>query len=495
VVLPLSKAYDTYWRLKNVYWRELRNGVRTHPLRVQAVAEQIKRWNAAGRQGLLHTSRKSWQSVSVRAQEYKRQSSGAIDVDLSCILRLDRDKASVTVEPRVNMAQLTRKLAPLGLTIPVVPELDDLTAGGLLLGYGIEASSHIYGLFSDTVKSAEVVLADGRVVRASPNENRELFHALPWSYGALGMLTELELPIIPALPYVRLTYRGVSSLEQASAEFRRLACAESPPRFLDALMYSRDKGVLMYGDFADLPPGEKPNHIGRFYKPWFYKHAESLAHRPGETHEYIPLRQYYHRYTRSLYWHGELLVPFGNHPLFRHTLGWLMPPKVSLMRLVQTEALRRYRDARNVVQDVLIPIRHLEACLEMMHREFETYPVWLCSHKTFRVEPRGMIGPSSKDLASEMFVDVGVWQVPGFVKRGESWDGHAAVQRMEVWTRKHRGFQCLYAVTEQTENEFWRMFDRSLYGRVRAAYGAEGAFLDVFAKVRRVDVDAISTPA
>ncbi|HEX6242641.1 MAG TPA: FAD-binding oxidoreductase, partial [Polyangiales bacterium] len=408
VVLPLSKAYDTYWKLKNVYWRELTNAARQHPQRVQGVVQQIQRWNAAGRKGLLHTSRKSWQSVSVRAQDYKKKSTGAIDVELHDILELNRDKGTVTIEPRVNMAQLTRKLAPLGLTVPVVPELDDLTAGGLFLGYGIEASSHLYGLFADTVKSAELVLADGRVVRASESENRDLFHALPWSYGAHGMLTALELPIIPALPYVRLTYRGVNGLDQAATELTRLACAEKPPFFLDALMFSRDRGVLMYGDFAELPPGEKPNRIGRFYKPWFYKHAERLAHRPGETHEYIPLREYYHRYTRSLYWHGELLVPFGNHPLFRYTLGWLMPPKVSLMRLVQSEAVRKYRDARNVVQDVLVPIRHLSDCLEMMHREFEAYPVWLCAHKTFRHEPRGMMSTSSPALASEMFVDVGV---------------------------------------------------------------------------------------
>jgi delta24-sterol reductase len=495
VVLPLSKAYDTYWRLKEVYLRELGASAQNHAKRVAGVSAQIRRWNERGRPGLLHTSRKGWQSVSVRALEYKRKSNSAIDVELHDILALDREKQTITVEPRVNMAQITRKLAPLGLSLPVVPELDDLTAGGLFLGYGIESSSHLYGLFADTVKSAELVLADGRVVRASDSEHRDLFRALPWSYGALGMLTALELPVIPALPYVRLTYKGVHSLDEAVAEFTRLAIAEKPPRFLDALMFSRDHGVLMYGDFAELPPGETPNRIGRFYKPWFYTHAERLAKFPIESHEYIPLRDYYHRYTRSLYWHGELLVPFGNHPLFRYLLGWLMPPKVSLMRLVQTEAIRKYRDARNVVQDVLIPIRSLRDCLEMMQREFEAYPVWLCAHKTFRHEPRGMMSVSSPQLESEMFVDVGVWQVPGFVKRGEAWDGHAAVRRMEAWTRKHHGYQCLYAVTEQTESEFWRMFDRTLYARVRAAYGADGAFLDTFDKVRRVDVDAISSSA
>ena len=33
-------------------------------------------------------------------------------------------------------------ISRLGWTIPIVPELDDLTVGGLVMGTGIETSSH-----------------------------------------------------------------------------------------------------------------------------------------------------------------------------------------------------------------------------------------------------------------------------------------------------------------------------------------------------------------
>jgi delta24-sterol reductase len=483
IVLPLSKLYDTYWTLRHVHYRNLTRRADAHGERVRSVSEQIRRWNAAGRAGLLHTSRKGWQSVSVRAISYKKKESG-IAVDLHDILELDTERRIVRVEPRVNMAQLTAFLAPRGWTVPVVPELDDLTVSGLILGYGIESSSHKYGLFADTVKAAEVVLADGRVAHCSPEQNADLFYALPWSYGAHGMLTAVELPIIPCKPYVRVTYRPVKSLDEAVREFTKLTCADGAPEFVDALMYDRDRGVIVIGEFADLPDGVKPNRIGRYYKPWFYKHIESFLER-GEATEYVPLRDYYHRYTRSLFWHGELLVPFGNHPLFRYTLGWLMPPKVSLMRLTQTERMRRYRDARNVVQDGLVPIRVLREAIEMFHKEFECYPLWLCAHRMFRTQPQGMLSPSSPELESEMFVDVGAWQVPGFVRRKQPWDGHKAVKNMEAWLRENHGYQCLYAVTEQTRGQFWQMFDKALYARVRRAYGAEGAFMDVFDKVKR----------
>lgn len=45
------------------------------------------------------------------------------------------------------MGQLSRTLEPLGWTIPILPELDDLTVGGMVMGTGIETSSHKYGLF------------------------------------------------------------------------------------------------------------------------------------------------------------------------------------------------------------------------------------------------------------------------------------------------------------------------------------------------------------
>ena len=40
-----------------------------------------------------------------------------------------------------------RVLVNAGLTLPVVPELDTLTIGGLLMGGGIESTSHKHGLF------------------------------------------------------------------------------------------------------------------------------------------------------------------------------------------------------------------------------------------------------------------------------------------------------------------------------------------------------------
>lgn len=45
------------------------------------------------------------------------------------VLKINVETREVTVEPLVTMGQLTATLIPLGWTIPVLPELDDLTVG------------------------------------------------------------------------------------------------------------------------------------------------------------------------------------------------------------------------------------------------------------------------------------------------------------------------------------------------------------------------------
>lgn len=62
------------------------------------------------------------------------------------------------------MGHLSRTLEPFGLALAVVPELDQLTVGGLVMGTGVETSSHVFGLFQHICVEYELVLADGSVV-------------------------------------------------------------------------------------------------------------------------------------------------------------------------------------------------------------------------------------------------------------------------------------------------------------------------------------------
>ena len=44
------------------------------------------------------------------------------------------------------------------------------------------------------------------------------------------------------------------------------------------------------------------NEVGRWFKPWFFKHVKSYLDKGDGGVEYIPIRDYYHRHTRSIFW-------------------------------------------------------------------------------------------------------------------------------------------------------------------------------------------------
>lgn len=68
-------------------------------------------------------------------------------MDLPDVVFVDESARFVRVEPSVTIGELNDFLVSIGWTLPVVPELDDLTIGGLVMGGGIEVTSNKHGWF------------------------------------------------------------------------------------------------------------------------------------------------------------------------------------------------------------------------------------------------------------------------------------------------------------------------------------------------------------
>lgn len=273
---------------------------------------------------------------------------------------------------------------------------------------------------------------------------------IPWSHATLGFLVSVELMIIPCKPYVDLTYIPFTEKKPAIDRFEK----ESRDKnfdFVECLAYSDQEYVLMLGNMSENNGVAPVNAIGRWYKEWFFKYVYHFIEKKQEARELIPLRHYYHRHTKSLFWEVQDIVPFGNHVLFRYLLGWMMPPKVSLLKLTQTESIRKLYELHHVVQDMLVPLKDTAECLAVFHREVEVYPIWMCPFIIPHNAPsgklkddRGFIHPLEKD---EFFVDIGAYGNP-MVK---TYEARKTCRALEHYVRSVHGYQMLYADSYMTK--------------------------------------------
>ena len=57
---------------------------------------------------------------------------------------------------------------------------------------------------------------------------------------------------------------------------------------------------------------------------------------------------------RSIFWEIQDIIPFGNNILFRYIFGWLIPPKVSLLKLTQGKSLKKLYEEHHMIQVSMI---------------------------------------------------------------------------------------------------------------------------------------------
>jgi FAD/FMN-containing dehydrogenase len=128
---------------------------------------------------------------------------GGLMIDLSPMkaVRVDPDNRTARVEGGATLADFDREAQAFGLATPL--GINSTTGvAGLTLGGGFGWLSRRLGLTIDNLLSAEVVTAKGEVLRASSDDDPDLFWALRGGGGNFGVATAFDFQLHPVGPEV-----------------------------------------------------------------------------------------------------------------------------------------------------------------------------------------------------------------------------------------------------------------------------------------------------
>ena len=128
---------------------------------------------------------------------------GGIVIDLSPMkgVRVDVEARTARAQPGVTWAEFDHETQAFGLAV-TGGLVSSTGLSGFTLGGGIGWLVRKHGLACDNLISADVVTADGRLVRASADENADLFWGLRGGGGNFGIVTSLEYELHPVGPTV-----------------------------------------------------------------------------------------------------------------------------------------------------------------------------------------------------------------------------------------------------------------------------------------------------
>lgn len=411
-----------------------------------------------------------------------------VDVSsLRNVIKVDRDARTALVEPNVPMDALVHATLKCGLVPPVVMEFPGITVGGGFAGTGGESSSFRHGLFDRSVNWLEMVLANGDVVLASPDDKPDLFRGASGTFGTLGVTTLFEMKLLEAKDFVELTYIPVRSAREALSLMDK-EMDDPSVDYLDGILFARNKGVVCAGRLTN---GKDENNrdlkVQRFDRardPWFYMHASDVCDASSwttPTRELVPLVDYLFRYDRSSFWMAEyafryFITPFN--AVTRWLLDRMMRSRVMYHALHKSGFSHRY-----IIQDLGLPRASAEEFLRYIDEAFACYPVWLCPLRQQELEssslhPHCITGNGDAEY-DPMLMNIGVW-CPGPASHKDFVEANRALEN-KVYSLG--GMKWLYAHTYYTEKEFWAIYNRDWYDRLREKYHAT-SLPSVFEKVR-----------
>jgi FAD/FMN-containing dehydrogenase len=195
------------------------------------------------------------------------------------VLSFDEATGRIRAESGLTLLDLNRIFLPRKFFSPVTPGTQYVTLGGMVAADVHGKNHHVGGTFGRHVEALRILLADGRVVDTSPQENEDLFFATQGGMGLTGHILEVQFRLdrIPS-PWIRYESQRLSNLDALAQELQ--AAAERWPytvAWIDGLAPGKKKGrgILSCGRWANgseapasMPRARRPRMVPAWTPGW-----------------------------------------------------------------------------------------------------------------------------------------------------------------------------------------------------------------------------------
>jgi len=321
----------------------------------------------------------------------------------------------------------------------------------------------------------DVLTAEGKVITCTKtNEHKDLFFGFPNSYGTLGYVLRAKLKLAPMKKYVKIVRERC---RDPQAHFKRMKevieknIQNEEVGFIEGYSFSPTEHYLAVMYFVDKAPFTSDyTWMNIFYKSMRKKRIDYLT-----TYDYI------WRMDTDWFWNSKY---FGmENKVMRFLFGkWILRSSVFwkimqwnrkmgvLSSLYKVLKIRK----ETIIQDVEISIDKAGDFLEWFYKELNVPPLFLC--------PTSVVDKKHPFIFFNLppkKINVNI----GFYSNRRTTRGPAYYNKqVEQKVRELGGQKTLYSDSFYTREEFWNIYDKKAYDKLKKKYDPKGKFMGLYEK-------------
>jgi FAD/FMN-containing dehydrogenase len=275
------------------------------------------------------------------------------------------------------------------------------------------------------------------------------------AFGTLGILSKLTFRLMPAKRYVRVSYEKHRTLSEfQDAIWRHFEARDVD--FMDGIIHSPELYVLSLGHFVDHAP-----YVHRY--DWVRIYYQSTRTR---DEDYLETAQYLFRYDRGV----TNVRP--KSLLGRVLFGKLLSSTQWLWLASKLPFLLRSKQP-TMTLDMFIPFSKAGPFMDWYEEKLGHFPIWCVPYRRLR-DYEWLSDSFWTQLGDEqLFLDLAVY---GMRQQG-SVNRHRLVEQKLA---ELGGVKTLIAHNYYEEAEFWSIWNRESYERVKALTDPKKIFRDLY---------------